>query len=143
CDGREFVVADIPGLIEGAHGGHGLGDRFLGHVERCRVLLHLVDAGTEHAGKAYKTVRRELEAYGGGLAEKLEIVALSKIDSVDQAMLQAQALRLKRAAKQTPLRLSAVAGTNMRETLRRLLTIIDETENAKTVRPGAVAEWHP
>jgi GTPase len=143
CDGREFVVADIPGLIERAHDGHGLGDRFLGHVERCRVLLHLVDAGTGHAGKAYKTVRRELEAYGGGLAEKPEIVALSKIDSVDQATLQAQALRLKRAAKQPPLRLSAVACINMRETLRRLLTIIDETQNAKTVQPGAVAEWHP
>jgi len=72
----------------------------LGHVERCRVLLHLVDAGTEHAGKAYKTIRRELEAYGGGLAEKPEIVALSKIDTVDQASLQAQLQRLKRAAKQ-------------------------------------------
>jgi GTP-binding protein len=143
CDGREFVVADIPGLIEGAHDGHGLGDRFLGHIERCRVLLHLVDAGSGHAGKAYKTVRHELEAYGGGLGKKLEIVALSKIDSVDQATLQAQALRLKRAAKQTPLRLSAVAGTNMRETLRRLLTIIDETKNAKPVQLGAVAEWHP
>jgi GTPase len=143
CDGREFVVADIPGLIEGAHDGRGLGDRFLGHIERCRVLLHLVDAGTEHAGKAYKTVRRELEAYGGGLAKKPEIVALSKIDSVDQATLHAQALRLKRAAKQTPLRLSALADTNIRETLCRLLTIIDETENAKTVQPGAVAEWHP
>ncbi|HEY4863669.1 MAG TPA: GTPase ObgE, partial [Xanthobacteraceae bacterium] len=68
---------------------------------------------------------------------------LSKIDSVDQATLQAQALWLKRATKQTPLRLSAVAGTNMRETLRRLLTMIDETQNAKTVQPGAVAEWHP
>jgi GTP-binding protein len=143
CDGREFVVADIPGLIEGAHDGHGLGDRFLGHIERCRVLLHLVDAGTGHAGKAYKSVRHELEAYGGGLAEKPEIVALSKIDSVDQATVQAQGLRLERAAKQTPLRLSAVAGINMRQTLRRLLTIIEETQNAKTVQPSAVAEWHP
>src|SRR6478609_3412930 len=64
--GREFVLADIPGLIEGAHEGHGLGDRFLGHVERCRVLLHLVDASGDHAGKAYKIVRGELDAYGGG-----------------------------------------------------------------------------
>ena len=81
-DGREFVLADIPGLIEGAHEGAGLGDRFLGHVERCRVLLHLVDATCEHAGKAYKTVRGELEAYDGHLADKIEVVALNKIDAV-------------------------------------------------------------
>src|SRR5271168_2420403 len=72
CDGREFVLADIPGLIEGAHEGHGLGDRFLGHVERCGVLIHLIDAGCEHAGRAYKIVRQELEAYEGGLTEKPE-----------------------------------------------------------------------
>ena len=77
-DEREFVLADIPGLIEGAHEGAGLGDRFLGHVERCRVLLHLVDGTGEDAGKDYKTVRAELEAYGDGLAEKPEIVALPK-----------------------------------------------------------------
>src|SRR5207237_7954821 len=68
-DGREFVLADIPGLIEGAHAGAGLGDRFLGHVERCRVLLHLVDGTSEHAGKTYKTVRAELEAYDEALAQ--------------------------------------------------------------------------
>ena len=82
AQGREFVLADIPGLIEGAHEGAGLGDRFLGHVERCRVLLHLIDATCEHAGKAYKTVRTELEAYEGHLADKIEIVALNKIDAV-------------------------------------------------------------
>src|SRR5690348_13082158 len=81
-DGQEFVIADLPGLIEGAHEGTGLGDRFLGHVERCRVLLHLVDGTAEDAGAAYKTVRGELEAYGGQLAEKIEIVALNKIDAV-------------------------------------------------------------
>lgn len=143
CDGREFVIADIPGLIEGAHEGLGLGDRFLGHVERCRVLLHLVDAGTEHAGKAYKTVRRELEAYGGGLSDKPEIVALSKIDTVDRAALEAQALRLQRAAKQKPLRLSAVTGANLTETLRRLLAVIDAAHQAKTAQPAAAAQWHP
>src|SRR5436309_2509368 len=81
-DGREFVLADIPGLIEGAHEGTGLGDRFLGHVERCRVLLHLVDGTGEHAGKDYKTVRAELNAYGEVLADKPEIVALTKIDAM-------------------------------------------------------------
>ncbi|WP_026608047.1 GTPase ObgE [Methylocapsa acidiphila] len=143
CDGREFVLADIPGLIEGAHEGHGLGDRFLGHVERCRVLLHLVDAGTEHAGKAYKTVRRELESYGAGLADKPEIVALSKIDSVDPETLKAQVLRLKRAAKRTPLRLSAATGANMRETLRALLAVIDEAKEAQKSEASLAAEWRP
>src|SRR5246127_4345257 len=81
-DGREFVLADIPGLIEGAHAGTGLGDRFLGHVERCRVLLHLIDGTGEHAGQAYATVRDELTAYGQGLAAKREIVALNKADAL-------------------------------------------------------------
>src|ERR1700746_2344979 len=101
ADGREFVLADIPGLIEGAHEGAGLDDRVLGHIERCRVLLHLVDATTEHAGKAYKTVRKELEAYGGQLGEKIEIVALNKIDAVTADALKEQKDRLKRAAKKT------------------------------------------
>src|SRR5260370_16039159 len=79
---REFVLADMPGLIEGAHEGVGLGDRFLGHVERCRVLLHLVDGTGEHAGQAYKTVRAELDAYGEGLTDKPEIVALNKADAL-------------------------------------------------------------
>ena len=143
CDDREFVLADIPGLIEGAHDGHGLGDRFLGHVERCRVLLHLVDANTEHAGKAYKTVRRELEAYGEGLAGKPEIVALSKIDSVDPATLKQQVLRLKRAAKRTPLRLSAATNANLRETLRELLALIIEADAKKELATNAAIEWRP
>src|SRR5690606_33726684 len=105
---REFVLADIPGLIEGAHEGAGLGDRFLGHVERCRVLLHLVDAGCDHAGRAYKIVRGEMEAYAGALAEKVEIVALNKIDAVTAEDLKKQRDRLKRAAKKTPLLVSGV-----------------------------------
>jgi len=93
-DGRDFVLADIPGLIEGAHEGHGLGDRFLGHIERCRVLLHLVDATGENAAADYRTVRRELAAYGGSLPEKKEIVALSKVDAVDAEALKKQRERL-------------------------------------------------
>src|SRR5690349_3709785 len=106
-DGREFVLADIPGLIEGAHEGAGLGDRFLGHIERCRVLLHLVDGTSEHAGKAYKTVRAELEAYDDILAAKMEVVALSKADALTAEELKQQVARLKRAAKKTPLVVSA------------------------------------
>src|ERR1700753_112534 len=100
-DQREFVLADIPGLIEGAHEGVGLGDRFLGHVERCRVLLHLVDGTGEAAGEAYKTVRAELDAYGNGLADKPEIVALNKVDALTPEQLKQQMARLKRAAKKT------------------------------------------
>src|SRR6516164_9969806 len=87
-DGREFVLADIPGLIEGAHDGAGLGDRFLGHIERCGVLLHLVDGTSEHAGEAYKTVRHELDAYARGLTDKLEIVALNKADALSGVQLK-------------------------------------------------------
>jgi GTP-binding protein len=142
CDGREFVLADIPGLIEGAHEGHGLGDRFLGHVERCEVILHLVDAGCEHAGKAYKTIRHELEAYGGGLDEKPEIVVLSKIDTVDAETLKKQVERLKRAAKRTPLRMSAVTRTNVTEVLRALLaTILAKRQSEETVAHAPA--WHP
>ncbi len=125
-DGREFVLADIPGLIEGAHEGTGLGDRFLGHVERCRVLLHLVDATCEHAGKAYKTVRNELEAYDEGLADKIEIVALNKIDAVGPDVLKEQKARLKRAAKKTPMLISGVTREGVTEVLRALIEVIDQ-----------------
>lgn len=140
---REFVLADIPGLIEGAHEGHGLGDRFLGHVERCRVLLHLVDGTCEHAGKAYKTVRKEIEAYGHGLADKPEILALSKADALDPETLKAQMERLKRAAKRKPMLLSAVAGSGVPEALQALLDVIDASKREEEA-PKALAEpWHP
>src|SRR5689334_16073207 len=106
-DDREFVLADLPGLIEGAHEGVGLGDRFLGHTERCRVLLHLVDGTSEHAGRDYKTVRTELEAYGHGLADKPEIVALTKADAMTPEQVETQSAKLKRACKKTPLVLSS------------------------------------
>jgi GTP-binding protein len=141
-DGREFVLADIPGLIGGAHEGAGLGDRFLGHIERCRVLLHLVDATGEHAGKAYKTVRRELEAYGARLGEKPEIVALAKIDAIDAAALKAQSDRLRRAAKRKPLLLSSASGAGVKAALRAVLAILDEAETKDGSAPPAAA-WVP
>src|SRR5476651_623156 len=128
-DDAEFVLADLPGLIEGAHEGAGLGDRFLGHVERCRVLLHLIDGTCEHAGKAYKTVRDELEAYGHGLTDKPEIVALSKSDALTPEQIKEQTARLKRAAKKTPLVLSALSGEGVPEALRALLKVINETRS--------------
>lgn len=142
-DGREFVLADIPGLIEGAHEGSGLGDRFLGHVERCGVLLHLVDGTGEHAGKDYKTVRTELAAYGHELAEKPEIVALSKADALTPAAIKAQVARLKRAAKKTPLVLSAHSGAGVTKALRALLA---EIWRARAGEPATATEamaWRP
>ena len=116
----DFVLADIPGLIEGAHEGAGLGDRFLGHVERCRVLLHLVDATQEDVAEAYKVVRGELKAYSADLAKKREIVALSKADALDAETLAAKTAELKKAARKTPLVLSAVSGQGVKEALYAL-----------------------
>jgi GTP-binding protein len=121
-DAREFVIADIPGLIEGAHEGIGIGDRFLGHVERTRVLLHLVSAQEENPGKAYKTVRAELEAYGHGLADKVEIVALSQVDTLDPDARKKKAASLKRAAGRAPILLSAATREGVEETLRALMS---------------------
>ncbi|MEY3596974.1 MAG: GTPase ObgE [Pseudomonadota bacterium] len=142
-DTREFVLADIPGLIEGAHEGHGLGDRFLGHVERCQVLLHLIDATSEHAGQAYKIVRGELTAYGHGLEDKPEIVALSKVDAVTPEVLKEQKARLKRAAKCEPILLSSASGAGVPEALRALMGIITKarTEEAAAAQPAEA--WHP
>ncbi len=139
---REFVLADIPGLIEGAHEGLGLGDRFLGHLERCNVLLHLVDGTGAHAGRDYKIVRRELDAYGAGLTGKPEIVALSKVDALDPETLKAQVARLKRAAGRTPLRLSAVSGAGMPGALGALLTEVD-AQRERTTDAVVVPAWQP
>src|SRR5262245_8909991 len=139
-DGREFVLADIPGLIEGAHEGSGLGDRFLAHVERCRALLHLVDGTTEDAGRAYKTVRAELEAYGHGLGDKPEVVALNKADALTPEQLKQQTARLTSAAETPPLVVSAVTGAGLSNVLRNLLNLIEQDQK----RPEVAAKaWHP
>ncbi len=139
---REFVLADIPGLIEGASEGVGLGDRFLSHVERCRVLLHLVEGTSEDAGEAYKTVRHEIEAYGHGLDEKPEIVALSKADALDEDTLKEQLKKLKKASKRTPYLISSASGQGVQEVLQALLTVIDQTKvEEEPAQPQE--EWRP
>ena len=126
--GREFVLADIPGLIEGAHEGAGIGDRFLGHVERCGALLHLVDATAEDPLADYRTVRAELAAYGGGLAEKETLLALSKVDIAGDQVAKAAAA-LKRATKQAPFRVSAATGEGMEAVLDACLAVLDRTRS--------------
>jgi GTP-binding protein len=143
ADGREFVLADIPGLIEGAHEGVGLGDRFLGHVERCRVLLHLVDGTAGDAGAAYRTVRAELLAYGGGLADKPEIVALNKADALSADEIKRQVTALQRVAKRKPLVISAVSGAGVPDVLRALLKVIDAERRDAGPPAGVDAAWHP
>ena len=132
--GEEFVLADIPGLIEGAHRGAGLGDRFLGHIERCGVLLHLVDGAEQDVAGAYRAVRSELTAYGAGLAEKPELVALNKTDLLDEATIVARTGALAAAARREPeqvLRLSGATGAGVPGLLGALLTRIQAHRAAR------------
>ncbi len=121
----EFVIADIPGLIEGAHEGAGLGDRFLGHVERCAVLLHLVDGTQDDVAAAYKTVRKELKAYGGGLAQKKEIVALNKCDALDEETQEEKRQALSKACRKKVFIHSGVSGAGRTEVLRKTAKIVE------------------
>jgi GTPase len=127
ADDRSFVLADIPGLIEGAHQGLGLGTKFLGHVERTSVLLHLIDATQDDVAKAYKTVRNELKAYGEGLADKPEIVALNKCDAIGPELAEEQAKALKKVLKKKQVFLiSAVSGDQVQKVLHALADRIAE-----------------
>ena len=123
-DDAEFVLADIPGLIEGAHEGAGLGHRFLGHVERCGVLIHLVDVTHENVAQAYKTIRAELKAYSPVLAAKPEIVVLNKCDALVEAEIKAKARALKKAAKVEPRRMSGATGKGVREVMREAYKVM-------------------
>jgi GTP-binding protein len=143
--GRDFVLADIPGLIEGAHEGAGLGTRFLGHVERCRVLLHLVDATQDDIAGAYRTVREELKAYGAGLVKKKEIVALSKCDALDEETLAAKAESLKAAARKRPMLVSAVSGDGVKEVVLALAREIERSQAKEKLADATAAPkpWQP
>ncbi len=139
-DGAEFVLADIPGLIEGAHEGAGLGDRFLGHIERCGVLLHLVDGTGDDLAGAYRTVRAELEAYGADLAGKAEILALNKVDALDEELVEAQAAELAASAGRRPeeiLRISGATGAGVPELLRALAGHFKAWRKAQGLEPTA------
>jgi GTP-binding protein len=116
----EFVIADIPGLIEGAADGAGIGDRFLGHIERCRVLLHLVDATGDDPVGAYRIVRRELDLYGADLLEKTEVIGLNKVDALEPADAKKLATKLKRASKAEVMMLSGASGQGVEAVLDRL-----------------------
>ena len=134
-DGDEMVLADIPGLIEGAHTGAGLGTRFLGHVERCAVLLHLVDGTGEDVAAAYLTVRGELEAYGAGLAQKTELVALNKCDALTPEDARRQRRALATAAGRDVAEISAVAGSGVPEVLRALFVVARQRRAAQEASP--------
>ncbi|MBV9557007.1 MAG: GTPase ObgE [Pseudolabrys sp.] len=142
-DNREFVLADLPGLIEGAHEGIGLGDRFLGHTERCRVLLHLVDGTGDDPAEAYRVVRGELDAYGQGLTEKPEIVALTKVDAMTPDAIKEQVARLKKVAKKTPLVLSSQSREGIPEALRELWKIIAAAREGADDKKSEQAAWQP
>ena len=136
--GREFVIADIPGLIEGAAEGVGIGDRFLGHIERCRVLLHLVDVTGDDPVDAWTVVRGELEAYGAGLEEKIEVLALNKVDALPDAEVAEIAAALADAAGTAPILLSGATGHGTDVALDRLIEAI-----GPAVKPKEDEPWSP
>ena len=121
---EEFVLADLPGLIEGAAEGAGLGTRFLGHVERCKVLLHLVDGSAADPARAYRTIRHELAEYGGGLEDRPELVALNKADAMTPQARTARVKALSRAAGKPVMLISGASGEGVPELLRALADMI-------------------
>ena len=123
-DGRDVILADIPGLIEGAHEGTGLGVHFLKHVERCRVLIHLIDATAEKVGESYKTIRKELEAYSPELASKPEIIALNKCDALTPEEIKKKVASIKRISKKTPFVISAVAHQGTTDLMRAAIPFL-------------------
>jgi GTP-binding protein len=139
--GVDFVLADIPGLIEGAAEGAGVGDRFLGHVERTRVLLHLVDANNEDVATAWRTVRDELEAYGAGLADKPEVIALNKTDTIDDELSAALAAELVAASGSPVFPVSGATGAGVEAVLDALLGQIGRITAAAAA--AEESDWSP
>ncbi len=143
-DSSEFVLADLPGLIEGAHDGAGLGDKFLGHIERCRVILHLVDGTQTAVVKAWRTIRKELAAYGHGLKDKTEIIGLNKCDAIPPAEAKRKAAALEKASGAKVILLSGFTGKGTPEVLRALMKEIGYARVRRDVKVRAKKEaWKP
>jgi GTP-binding protein len=141
--GEEFVLADIPGLIEGAHEGAGLGDRFLGHIERCNILLHLVDGTSEDVVGDYKAIRHELAEYGHGLDTKPTILALNKCDALDEKTRTKRLKALEKAAKKPVKAISAASGEGVTEILSELLTFVNSRRAEEKAKETEGAEYSP
>lgn len=139
--GREFVIADIPGLIEGASDGAGLGHRFLGHVERCAFLLHLVDGGQEDPCAAYQTIRNELSAYDTGLAAKEEMIVLTKSDSCEETELQEKRQALAKISQAQVHAISAVTGLGVTALLDHIITQLVPDHDGQTYEEAG--QWRP
>ncbi|KCV83597.1 GTPase CgtA [Actibacterium atlanticum] len=142
-DGAEFVVADIPGLIAGAHEGRGIGDRFLGHVERCAVLLHLVDSTSEDVAGDYRTIINELEAYGGHLADKPRVTALNKVDALDDEERAEQKAALEAETGGPVLMMSGVSREGLTEVLRAVRAEITEDRLRQKKAGEEPQAWQP
>jgi GTP-binding protein len=142
---RDFVLADLPGLIEGASEGAGIGDRFLGHVERCGVLIHLIDGTEEDVKASYKTIRGELEAYDESLIEKPEIVVLNKIDALDEDQIKEKVKVLKKVSKSDVMTVSGVTGKGVDLVLYAIVDTLDAAKAAKieAERRKADPNWAP
>jgi GTP-binding protein len=141
--GREFVLADIPGLIEGAAEGAGIGDRFLGHVERTKLLLHLVDCAGDDPGDAWRTVREEMSRYGAGLGDKTELVVLSRSDLVDSKQLKTARQSLADAGALGPFVISAATGDGVEALLDAVVERLGPEPETSELDDGSTAEWSP
>lgn len=141
--GSRFVLADIPGLIEGAHEGAGIGDRFLGHIERCATVVHLLDVTQEDPLTAYRVVRAELKAYGQGLEDKPEIIALNKIDAADAETIEAHAKAIEAETGKTVHTISGVSGENVRPLLGEIWRAVENSRTPPVEIEATGDNWTP
>jgi GTPase len=144
--GNSFVLADIPGLIEGANDGIGLGTKFLGHVERCAILLHLIDVTGDDPVAAYRVIRKEVKDYGPEISDKPEIIAFNKIDAISEKDLDKKIADFKKKLKKTPILISGATGKNVDDTMKRLLTVIQKDRSAsrnEDLEGVEVKDWCP